>query len=138
MGIDCHAPTTVQEYAYPVVHLKLVLAGHGSADDIAPQCCGYGEGCDVAVHGWKPSGVVLGLDGVRPLMQRRYLCKTHQKVFTVTSPTFCDAAYCGQQGYTWAELQPEPLVMKHGETYMTAEFLWDVVSMFEKRVSTRS
>lgn len=37
--------------------------------------------------------------------------------------------------FTWEELQPEPLVVKHAETYLTADLLWDIITMFERRTT---
>jgi hypothetical protein len=85
-------PTNVRDWAYPVVYLKLVEAGQGDVGGkFAPKCCGHGAGCDVHVFGWKPSGVILDLDGVYLvylLEQRRYRCRTHNRVFTVTDSVF--------------------------------------------------
>lgn len=77
---------------------------------------------------------VLDCDGVHPLKVRRYRCCTHKRVFTPTDASFCSTAY-GAGGFGWAELQPEPLLIKHGQTYMSAAFFWDVISMFERRVT---
>ncbi|KAF6258926.1 hypothetical protein COO60DRAFT_1067857 [Scenedesmus sp. NREL 46B-D3] len=125
----------VQEFAYPTVWMKLVQAGEQEDDMLAPQLCGHGEGCDVSTDGWKPCGVVLGVEGVNPLQQRRYRCKTHCRVFSVTDAAFCAAAYNPENGFTWDKVQPEPLVVKHGQTYMTAELLWDIITQFKCRTT---
>lgn len=123
----------IQQHAYPTVYLRLVEAGDKQGTMLAPQLCGHGDGCDVAVDGWKPSGVVLGLAGVNPLQQRRYRCKTHNRVFTAFDAAFCEAAYQPSTGFSWNDMQLEPMIVKHGQTYMTAELLWDIISMFENR-----
>lgn len=125
----------LQQHAYPTVYMRLVQAGDRESMMLAPQLCGHGEGCDVTVDGWKPSGVVLGMAGVNPLQQRRYRCSTHHRVFSVTDTAFCEVAYKPETGFSWHDLQPEPLIVKHGQTYMTAELLWDIVSMFEHRIT---
>jgi hypothetical protein len=91
-----------------------------------------GDACNVLLHGWASCGNVLCLQGVHPLQQQRYFCSTHRRLFTVTDDLMCSVLY---KHHTWDEVQPEPLIVKHGQTYMTTEFLADIIAMFEKNVT---
>lgn len=112
--------------------MSLQLVAAGSADEFIPECCGVAEACAVQLHGWAPSGNVLCMDGVQPLQQRRYLCRTHDRVFTVTDQLMCGTLY---KQFGWVQVQPEPLIIRHKQTYLSGELLADIIAMFEKNVT---
>jgi hypothetical protein len=128
----------ISVYYSPVV-LELVLSGQSVEDQFTPCCCGAGckadaQDCHITANGTKDFGLVLALDGPRPLHVRAWRCATHNSSFSVLSHAFLSCCY---EHYTWQQLQPEPLVLKHGRTVYTAELAQDIISMYENRVTVK-
>lgn len=150
---------TFQHHLYP--HRSASLKVAGRPDDVfVPGCCGHvggagasgsaagavlearysegrvflGEGCDIVLDGWQPLGKVCEVKGVFPMRARKYRCRTHKGAFTHFSPGFAGWLY-SQQGpggcSMWDFVRPEPLLVKHGRTYMSQELLASLVIQYE-------
>ena len=94
-----------------------------------------GEECDIGIWQKKRAGWLLDVSKPSPLYVQWYYCRTHGHYFSCMRPEFLEWLYGGTSGHSWEEVQPNPMVVKHGETYMTSEFLSSLVCKFEQRVT---
>jgi len=124
---------------YPTVTAHLVPSGELGTTSFTPGCCGmaneHGASCSIICKGYADSGWLLTLTGPTPFKQRQYECKTHHRIFSITDSVFLNWLYGPDSKHTWDDLQPDPLFVKFGQTYYTAELLWYFVSQFEQRVT---
>ena len=101
------------------------------------SCEGIDDDEDCEIQRWQqvPAGWLLDVSKPSPLYVQWYFCRTHAHYFGCMGPTFLEWLYGNTSGHTWEEVQPNPMVVKHGETYMTCEFLSWIITMFEQRVT---
>lgn len=146
---DAPVPTFKQHY-YPCRYASLKTAGR-PVEVFIPGCCGHSggsgastsaagaalgasQGCDIIKKGWQDMGHVCEVKGVYPLKARKYYCKTHNKIFTHFSPDFAGWLYA-QQGpggcSMWDHVRPEPLIIQHARTYLSADLLSSLVIQYE-------
>ena len=103
--------------------------------------CGSAEGLDDAeeceIKRWpqRRVGWLLDVKKPSPLHVQSYYCHTHAHYFRCMRPEFLEWLYGPTSGHSWEEVQPNPLIVKHGEMYMTCESLTMVISLYEKRVT---
>ncbi|KAF6247236.1 hypothetical protein COO60DRAFT_1592416 [Scenedesmus sp. NREL 46B-D3] len=93
-----------------------------------------GQGCDIVLKGWENTTHVCDVKGVYPLKARKYWCQTHNHSFTHFNTEFAGWLYA-QQGpggcSMWDYVRPEPLVVRHARTSMSADLLSSLVIQYE-------
>lgn len=119
---------------YPPVSAHLVQPGEWDGS-FRPVCCGIGHSCQVNLKGYADAGYLLTLTGPVRLRLRQFFCKTHDRTFNICDERFLKWVYGADSPYSWDTLQPDPLFVKHGQTYYSSELLWDMISQFESRVT---
>ncbi len=116
------------------------LCGDASMEqDFVPSCCGVADcaqecSCVVVLNGSVPAGLVMCEDGPHPLRKVRYHCRTHDRHFDPFCRVMCTALY---QQHSWQEVQVSPLVVQHGEVYLSATLLQMLVVMYENRCTIK-
>jgi hypothetical protein len=80
-------------------------------------------------------GFLLSVEGPQPYSIRQYYCTTHGSKFSMFSGKFAPWLYSEESGYGWDDIRPAPVIVRHGDTCMTAEFLAWVKNMFESNTT---
>jgi hypothetical protein len=97
-----------------------------------------GAGCDIVLHGWASCGRVFMRDGVHPLYQRMYRCRTHSRTFGVFDDVCAAWLYAQPSpdgaGSMWDYVRPDPVIVQHSQSYYSADLLSSVVGMYQSRV----
>lgn len=125
---------------YPSVFVDVVVPSESNVPlnmEVLDNCCfqsGDDEACVIVRNGSREHGYVLDIDGPHHLCSQRFLCTTHGRHFSVFDEHLGSEL---MSKFTWNEVSISPIVIKHKQTYMTYDFLWHIITLYENRVTIK-